>query len=89
MVDFEQPFQPPLSYLELIDFHIFSGWIALLREPVVDSAGNHLGIIAHGEPATTNIAWGDDDWKTLYITTRDSLGRIPLKIAGIPVPSGK
>ncbi len=56
---------------------------------IFDSAGNHLGIIAHGEPATTNIAWGDDDWKTLYITTRDSLGRIPLKIAGIPVPSGK
>lgn len=55
---------------------------------IFDSAGNHLGIIAHGEPATTNMAWGDDDWKTLYITTRDSLGRIPLKIAGIPVPSG-
>jgi len=48
-----------------------------------------LGIIAHGEPATTNIAWGGDDWKSLYITTRDSLGRIPLRIAGIPVPTGK
>ena len=56
---------------------------------IFDAAGNHLGIIAHGEPATTNIAWGGDDWKNLYITTRDSLGRIPLRIAGIPVPTGK
>ena len=54
---------------------------------VMDAAGKHLGIIAHGAPATTNMAWGGDDWKTLFFTTRDSLGRIPLKIAGLPVPS--
>ncbi len=56
---------------------------------VMDSSGNHLGTIAHGASATTNIAWGDEDWKTLYFTTRDSLGRIRLKIPGVPVPLGQ
>ncbi len=55
---------------------------------VMDPSGNHLGIIVHGEQATTNMAWGGDDWKTLYFTTRDSLGRVQLKIPGVPVPSG-
>jgi gluconolactonase len=55
---------------------------------VMDSSGNHLGTIVHGAPATTNMAWGGEDWKTLYFTTRDSLGRIQLKIPGIPVPPG-
>ena len=54
---------------------------------IFDPSGNHLGTIAHGEPATTNMAWGDDDWKTLYFTTRDSLGKIQLKIPGLPVPA--
>jgi gluconolactonase len=54
---------------------------------VMDATGLHLGTIAHGAPATTNLAWGGDDWKTIYFTTRDSLGRIQLKIAGLPVPS--
>ena len=53
---------------------------------IFDSSGSHLGTIVHGEPATTNMAWGDEDWKTLYFTTRDSLGRIQLKIPGVPVP---
>ena len=54
---------------------------------VFDSSGNHLGVIVHGEAATTNMAWGDEDWKTLYFTTRDSLGRVRLGIPGIPVPA--
>lgn len=53
---------------------------------VLDASGNHLGTIVHGAPSTTNMAWGDEDWKTMYFTTRDSLGRIQLKIPGIPVP---
>lgn len=53
---------------------------------IFDSAGIHLGTIVHGAPSTTNLAWGDDDWKTLYITTRDSLAKMRLKISGIPVP---
>lgn len=54
---------------------------------VFNSSGIHLGTIVHGAPSTTNLAWGDDDWKTLYITTRDSLAKIRLKISGIPVPT--
>ena len=50
-----------------------------------DSAGTHLGTIATGAQ-TTNVAWGDDDWSTLYCTTWQTLGRIRMKIPGIPVP---
>ena len=53
---------------------------------VMDPSGKHLGTIVHGQPATTNMAWGDDDWKTLYFTSRHALGRIRLNIPGIPVP---
>ena len=54
---------------------------------VFDPSGNHLGVIDHGATATTNMAWGDEDWRTLYFTTRDSLGRVRLGIPGIPVPA--
>ena len=54
---------------------------------VLDASGKHLGIIVHGQPATTNIAWGDEDWKTLYITGRNTLMRIRLNIPGLPVPA--
>jgi gluconolactonase len=50
-----------------------------------DSAGTHLGTIATGAQ-TTNVAWGDDDWSTLYFTTWQTIGRIRMKIPGIPVP---
>ena len=53
---------------------------------VHDPSGKHLGTIVHGQPATTNMAWGDDDWKTLYITSRNTLMRIKLNIPGLPVP---
>ena len=53
---------------------------------VLDPSGKHLGTIVHGENQTTNLAWGDDDWKTMYITTRNTLARIRLNIAGVPVP---
>ena len=53
---------------------------------VLDPSGKHLGTIVHGYPATTNLAWGGEDWKTLFFTTRNTLGRIQLKIAGVPVP---
>jgi len=55
---------------------------------VMDPSGKVLGIIVHGKPATTNIAWGDDDWKSLYITSRNELMRIKLNIPGMPVPAG-
>ena len=56
---------------------------------VLDSSGRHLGTILTGAPSTTNIAWGGDDWKTLFITTRHTLARIQLKISGAPVPSSQ
>jgi gluconolactonase len=53
---------------------------------VMDPSGKPLGIIVHGQPATTNMAWGGDDWKTLFITSRNALHSIQLNIPGIPVP---
>ena len=55
---------------------------------VIDPAGKHLGIINHGAPGTTNVAFGGDDWKTLFFTTRNTLSSIPVNIAGLPVPAG-
>lgn len=52
---------------------------------VMDASGKHLGIIAHGEGATTNVAFGGDDLTTLFFTTWDTLRSIQLKIPGIPV----
>ena len=54
---------------------------------VMDPTGKHLGIIVHGEASTTNMAFGGDDWKTLYYTTRHTLGHVPVNIAGLPVPA--
>jgi gluconolactonase len=56
---------------------------------ILDPQGKKLGRIVHGQPATTNIAFGGDDWKTLYFTNRTQLGMVKVKIAGIPVPVGK
>ena len=36
---------------------------------IMDSKGKKLGRIVHGQPATTNVAFGGDDWSTLYFTT--------------------
>jgi gluconolactonase len=53
---------------------------------IIDPNGRKLGRIVHGAPATTNLAFGGDDWKTLYFTSRNHLGAVAVKIAGIPVP---
>jgi gluconolactonase len=47
------------------------------------------GRIVHGRPETTNIAFGGDDWKTLYFTNWNYLGAVKVKIAGISVPVAK
>lgn len=44
--------------------------------------GELLGIIETPE-APANLAWGDSDYKTLYITARNSLYRVRLKNSGI------
>ena len=56
---------------------------------IIDKTGKKLGRIVHGDPATTNVAFGGDDWKTLYFTSRSTLYSVNLKIAGIPVPVKK
>jgi len=56
---------------------------------IMDSQGKKLGRIVHGAPATTNIAFGGDDWKTLYFTGRTHLGAVNVKIPGLPVPTQK
>ena len=54
---------------------------------IFDPAGTHLGTIVTGAQ-TTNVAWGDADWQTLYFTTWSTLGRIRMRIPGTPVPRG-
>ena len=54
---------------------------------IMDAAGQHLGTILTEVEHTTNLAWGGDDWKTLFITTFETLARIQLKIPGLPVPA--
>jgi gluconolactonase len=56
---------------------------------VMDSNGKKLGRIVHGAPATTNLAFGGDDWRTLYFTSRNHLGSVNVKIPGLPVPAQK
>lgn len=49
--------------------------------------GQLLGRIVPPEPPA-NLAWGDGDWKTLFITACASLYRIRVNVPGIPVPLG-
>jgi gluconolactonase len=56
---------------------------------IMDPKGKKLGRIVHGAPATTNMAFGGDDWKTLFFTSRNELGAVNVKIPGIPVPVQK
>ena len=54
---------------------------------IIDADGNHLGTIAHGHDASTNVAFGGDDWKTLFFTTWNTVGSVQVNIPGIPVPT--
>ena len=51
---------------------------------VFDLAGRFLGRIVTPE-VPANLAWGDADWQTLYVTARTSLYRLRLAVPGIPV----
>jgi gluconolactonase len=46
--------------------------------------GTRLGSIPVPE-VPANVAWGGDDWRTLYITARTSLYRVRLMTRGVPV----
>ena len=56
---------------------------------VMDAKGKKLGRIIHRQPATTNMAFGGADWKTLFFTNRDRLNSVNVKIPGMPVPAMK
>jgi sugar lactone lactonase YvrE len=56
---------------------------------ILDANGKKLGRIVHGYPATNNIGFGGDDWKTLYFASRTILGAVNVKIPGVPVPAAK
>ncbi|MGA2101117.1 MAG: SMP-30/gluconolactonase/LRE family protein [Candidatus Sulfotelmatobacter sp.] len=53
---------------------------------VWDSAGHHLGtIVVPEQPA--NLAWGDSDLKTLYITATTSIYKLKTNVSGfVPYP---
>lgn len=49
---------------------------------IIEPGGKCLGRIIMSEmPA--NFAWGDSDWKTLYITARTSIYRLRLNVPGV------
>jgi len=52
---------------------------------IFDPSGKKLGIIEMPE-VSANLAWGEDDWKTLFITASTSVYRIRLNVTGIRVP---
>lgn len=49
---------------------------------ILSSTGKHLGTIVTPQHVH-NMAWGDDDGKTLYLAARTGLYRIKLNIAGV------
>jgi gluconolactonase len=51
---------------------------------VVSPDGDLLGRLALPHHAT-NFCFGDEDWKTMYITTHEFVYRVRLGIAGVPV----
>ena len=52
---------------------------------VFDRSGKHLGTFSMAEQPA-NCAFGDADWKSLYMTSRTGLYRVRLAIPGIKVP---
>jgi len=56
---------------------------------VLDTKGKKLGRIVHGQPQTTNLAFGGPDWKTLYFTNWNFLGSVNVKVPGLPLPTAR
>ena len=52
---------------------------------VIDPRGKLLGRLFIPGGHTTNIAWGNDDWRSLYMVTYHSVFRTRLNIPGVPV----
>jgi gluconolactonase len=54
---------------------------------VFDHEGAFLGTIGLDE-TPANLAWGGDNWQTLFVTASTSVYRIPMKVSGQAVPKG-
>lgn len=52
---------------------------------VISPDGVLLGRLLFGSKHCTNMAWGDDDWRSLYVTTFQGVYRVRLGIPGIAV----
>ena len=52
---------------------------------IFDPSGKKLGRIDTPE-ISAKVAWGDEDWKTLYVTASTSVYKIRLSVKGVPVP---
>jgi gluconolactonase len=52
---------------------------------VIDAQGQLLGRVV-GLGHCTNMCWGEDDWRTFFVTTRNWTYRIRLGVPGVPVP---
>src|ERR1043166_3663388 len=50
---------------------------------ILDPNAKKLGRSARGASAPTNLAFRGDDWKTIYFTSRNHLGSVKVKIAGV------
>ncbi|MDD5190671.1 MAG: SMP-30/gluconolactonase/LRE family protein [Dehalococcoidales bacterium] len=51
---------------------------------VIDPTGKCLAVVRTPElPA--NMAWGDADWRSLYLTARSSIYRLRMNVPGIPL----
>jgi gluconolactonase len=51
---------------------------------VFDPQGKLLGFIGVGE-SPANLAWGGEDWRTMYVTAQTSVYRLRMKVPGQPV----
>lgn len=51
---------------------------------VFDPAGKLIGLIEFPE-GPANLAWGGEDWRTLFVTARTSVYRLPMNAAGVPI----
>ena len=51
---------------------------------VFDPTGKLMGLIGF-EEGPANLAWGGEDWRTLFVTARTSVFRISMRARGVPV----
>lgn len=55
---------------------------------IIDKDGKLLGRMLFGSEHCTNMAWGDEDWQSLFVTTFKGVYRLRLGIPGVPVGAG-